>query len=248
MRINRIMTLMAGMTFFMFAPLALAAVQIAFTSAPASEYRVYEGGTYDVSITMTEITDDTKVRMYVKGPIGEASEAEEMIEEYEYIANGMHTFSWDGQFSGGYVPAGDYELRFDGTALIGSNPNTLAHDFSVTDPVRLVLNEELPSLYYTTSPDDLEFSYHLDAVSNSCVRLNINNGSDTYLSPYEIGGTGDYVISWDGEIMGSEAPEGEYDWLLFVDGICSPVNNDGIEGTITVSNDAEPSPVLSDVT
>ncbi|HLG25676.1 MAG TPA: S-layer homology domain-containing protein, partial [Candidatus Gracilibacteria bacterium] len=44
------------------------------------------------------------------------------------------------------------------------------------------------------------------------------------------------------------APEGEYDWLLFVDGICSPVNNDGLEGTITVSNDAEPSPVLSDVT
>jgi len=127
--IRKLVYVFAALVLFMPA-VAFAVPVLSFVSPPASTFEAYQGGTYDLSVELNGYLEDTDVDFYVKGPIGEAGEADQLIGSYGFIANGQYTFSWDGMFGGSEPDAGTYQARFVGNDLYGNDSNTLTHQFT----------------------------------------------------------------------------------------------------------------------
>lgn len=119
---------------------ALAAPTISFNQTPAAEYRVYEGGTYDVTIDAVGVSSyPTEVDFFVRGPIvGGMPEAEFFVGSYVYQTDGTHTFSWNGKFDGVQPEPGTYDVYIFGVFDQGGgkeNTNDLTRTFTfITEP------------------------------------------------------------------------------------------------------------------
>lgn len=243
--VSSLMVLVLGLSLFAFAPLASAAqVVMVFLPTPLSTFNVHEGGTHDSTVNISGMTDDVKVEFYVKGPIGDPGETEEMIESYWYIAPGDYVFVWDGKMGGQFVASGTYELRFEGLPLLDTGPEDLLHEVEVEGASHFTfIDADDP--YYTTSTSDFEMNVHIDTLSDSCPVFRIGpTGETNETATIEMNlPSGDHLFTWDGEYGGGDAPAGEYTYHLFND-LCG--DSADLYGTIMVSNDPVPAePTLS---
>lgn len=239
------MVLVFGLSLFAFAPLASAAQAVtAFAPTPASEYKIHEGGNYDVTVDVSNMTDDVNVHFYVKGPLGEPGETEELIESRWYITPEDYTFVWDGKMGGNYVESGTYEIRIQGDALIDDDPADLKHQVEVEGATHFSVTA-IDDPYYTTSPDGFEMMLQIDTMNLSCPRFRVGPTGDLNVTAdIEIDlPAGEHTLSWDGQYGGGDAPAGEYTYVIFNDLCGDPAT---LTGTFMVSNDAVPaSPTIS---
>lgn len=243
--VSAVMTFVLMLGLFAFVPLAHAAqVEMEFSPVPDSEYKIHEGGNFHSTVAISNMTDDVNVHFYVKGPLGEPGEAEELIESHWYISPGEYTFVWDGKMSGGYVPSGTYEIRMEGDALIDTDPDDITHEVEVEGAAHFTVTG-LDDPYYTTSGSDFEMNVHLDTLNDSCPRLRLGpTGEPNETAEIQLDlTTGDYIFTWNGEYDGGEAPAGEYTYHLFND-LCGYEAE--VMGTFMVSNDPFPAaPAIS---
>ena len=233
------MTSILGLSLFTFAPVALALPVLDFVFEQDAEYRVYEGMTYDLTVELTGYEEDTAVDFYVKGPLGEPGETEELVDSYGYITNEDHIFVWDGKMSGNYVEPGTYELRFEGTDLFANDTNVLTHEVDVTEETNVEVTSA-PNVWWSGSGSDYEVQFDLETAVDACVNLSVDGELVATDGPLS---NGSYSLTWDGELSGDPADNGPHDWKLYAeDTTCgaSPAAAEELAtGTVTVV-DVEP--------
>jgi len=178
------------------------------------------------------------------------------------IQNGPVNLVWDGKanngpLSGEYVATGDY------TFYVKSHVNTPpdsegSKTFKVERTIVPSLNllTAAPAVYYTGSGNySINYVYAVGSGNGPVLDLLINGPKNN--SPQDIPITdvtktqdGNYIISWDGKINGNPAPEGDYSYKLSahnsVNGYTTYSNDVG--GSFKVSNSAQPSPTITNVT
>ncbi len=248
---NQYMTRFLYFAFFLFGSFLFSSLvfaeppTITFNPTPATEYNVYEGGMYDVVYDLSEIQgEDVDMDFFVKGPLGHITEMEFEIDSHWVIANDQKTFGWDGMFAGGYPLPGTYELRIQGTDLFANDTNVLMHEFEVTEESNITVNDA-PTVYSITSGNDYEIDFSLETVVPACIVLRVDGELIEFYGPLN---TGDHTASWNGDLGGGAAAEGDYDWRMYADsGYCGgdANTNDLATGTVTVTTDE--APALSDL-
>lgn len=238
-----VLTAVMALSFLAFAPLAFAYPGIAFAPTPPIEYKVYEGGDFTASVDLTGYLEDTNVNFFVKGPIGEASEKERLIETYQYITTETHDFVWDGKLDGSYYVSGPYQIRLEGTDLYANDTNVLLHDFEVIyeDAVQPVVSG-MGVTINPFSPDEdgqqdtttATFSLNTDAD----VTIVVKNSGDIEirrLMDSQAMSAGQVNSVWDGkETGGSIVPDGTYTIVATASNI---IGDDEREAAVTVSTE-----------
>lgn len=242
-----VMSMVLGL--FAFAPIASAAqVVSSFSPAPGDMFKIHEGENFGTTVSIADMTDDVHVHFYVKGPLGEAGETEELIESYWYIAPGDYVFVWDGMIGGDYAMSGTYEIRVDADPILDTAPPDLTHEFEVEGAAHFSLAEPVSSPYYTTSPNDFEMLVDIFTLNPSCPRLRLGpTGEPNESMEVQMNlTTGQHTFTWDGMFGGDVAPAGEFSYHLFNDDIfCGDPAE--LKGTFMVSNDDFPAPTLSNL-
>jgi hypothetical protein len=233
-----------ALSFFAFAPLAFAYPGISFQTTPPVEYKVYEGGDYTVSVDLTGYIEDTNVDFYVRGPVGEPSEKERLIETYQYITTENHEFVWDGKLDGAFHVSGPYQLRLEGQDIYANDTNVLTHDFTVLYEEMVVpVISGLGVTIDPFSPDDdgqqdtttVTFGLNTEADVTIVVK-NDSNVEIRRLMDNQPMSAGQVNSVWNGkETGGSLVPDGQYTVVATAENI---LGTDEVSVPVTVSTEA----------
>jgi flagellar hook assembly protein FlgD len=152
--------------------------------------------------------------------------------------------SWDGKAntgagSGQYVPDGLYRLKVtssDAASFIGT-------PFGVykTEVPYLSLNNTSGDVYYVGGGTNFDINYTLKRNSVSTVNLKLKiTGPSTNPQSRDISDSksadGNYSISWDGKMNGSNAVAGSYTWALSGSGVVKDAIDYTVDGTTLTGN------------
>jgi flagellar hook assembly protein FlgD len=254
-----------ALSLFSFAPLASAAnpliqnvnvgldpfhISIPGQSAVLAIDYDYNTGGYPTGAVLEQIRNENDEVVYEFGNFGTD---DKVTGHYQLVWDG--TYKNGGSNDGEYVSDGTYKIY-----LYSLTPTPPAAEYEQTFEVehtvapQVTLLSDSPAVYYTPSGNfNLNYNLELNSASTSVVRLEIegplNNNPQQTLTAQIQGADGNYVIHWDGLIMGNTADPGQYSYKLQVEGSVDGfgVLSNEITGQFTVSDQQNPQPTLDDL-
>lgn len=185
----------------------------------------------------------------------------DIAEDTKAGADGVVTLAWDGKAntgikSGEYVSTGTY--TFYVKSHVATDPDSEeTKTFKVEKTIVPSINlfSTAPAIYYTGSGNyTLNYVLAVGSGNMPIVHLTINgpknnSAKDVIITDDTKTQDGSYAITWDGKINNTPAPAGDYSFKL---NATNSVNGNttystDITGTFKVSNNEQPSPVISNV-